>query len=127
MGLRVGVKKLIRSDTAGQSRFKQLELFGGVVAPVEGVLAHDMVVLGLDGRLVVLAIRPGAGLVDIAFLHPGRHLVVDELAAVVGVEADQREREIAGQLADGCDDPSVPGRDYALKDAEAPATSKRSK
>lgn len=43
----------------------QVELFGGVVSPVEREFSHDVVVPGLDGGLVVLPVRAAAGLFDV--------------------------------------------------------------
>ena len=72
---------------------EQVELLLGVVSPVERELAHDVVVPGLDGGLVVLPVRAAAGLLDVLVLEPVDELVVDGLGAVVGVEAGDRERE----------------------------------
>lgn len=68
-------------------------MLGGVVSPVERELAHDVVVAGFDGGLVVLLVRAAPGLFDILLLEPVDEFVVDELDAVVGVEAGDGERE----------------------------------
>ena len=79
----------------------QVELLLGVVAPVEREPAHDVVVPGLDGGLVVLPVRAAAGLLDVLVLEPVDELVVDGLRAVVGVEAGDREREQGDRQVDG--------------------------
>ncbi len=63
---------------------EQLQLRAGVVAPVERVLAHHMVVLRLHMRLVVLLARPRAGLLYVAGLQPRGDLMTDELTPTVG-------------------------------------------
>lgn len=72
---------------------EQVELFGGVVSPVEREFSHDVVVPGLDGGLVVLPVRAAPGLFDVLVLEPVDELVVDGLRAVVGVEAGDGEGE----------------------------------
>lgn len=83
---------------------EQVELLGGVVAPVERELPDDVVVTGLDGGLVVLLVRAAPGLLYVPLLQPVDELVVDELRAVVGVEAGDREREARNRLVDGLPD-----------------------
>ena len=51
-------------------------------------------VLGLDQAVVAGTVWSGAGLFDSQFLQQARHGVVDELAAVVGVEAADRKWEL---------------------------------
>lgn len=72
---------------------EQVELLLGVVAPVGRELAHDVVVPGLDGGLVVLPVRAAPGLLDVLVLEPVDELVVDGLRAVVGVEAGDGKGE----------------------------------
>lgn len=60
---------------------------------VERVLAHDVVVAGFDGGLVVLPVGTAAGLLDVELLEVGDEVRVDGLAAVVVVVGADRERE----------------------------------
>lgn len=71
---------------------EQVELLDGVPV-VERVPADDVVVAGLDGGLVVLAVGPAPGLFDVEGLQVGDELRVDELAAVVVVVGADRERQ----------------------------------
>lgn len=82
----------------------QVALLLGVVAPVERELAHDVVVPGFDGGLVVLPVRSAPGLFDVLVLEPVDELVVDGLGAVVGVEAGDGEREQGDRQVDGLPD-----------------------
>lgn len=66
---------------------------GQLVAVVERVPAHDVVVARLDGGPVVLPVGAASGLLDVPLLEPGDHVVVDELAAVVAVERADPERD----------------------------------
>src|SRR5699024_9604636 len=50
----------------GPEPVQQGESLRGVIAPVEAIAAHQVVVLGLDGGLVVLLIGPRAGEEDLA-------------------------------------------------------------
>jgi hypothetical protein len=104
MGLRVTVKWLSFVLTSGHNRFRKVELLAGVVAVVERVTAHDVVVLGFDGGLVVLHVRAGSGLLDAASGEPLDQIRVDELAAVVGVEHAHGHGERVDEHADGGSD-----------------------
>ena len=79
----------------------QVALLLGVVAPVERVSPDGVVVPGFDGGLVVLPVRAAARLLDVLLLGPVDEFVVDELDAVVGVEAGDREREQGDRQVDG--------------------------
>ena len=79
----------------------QVALLLGIVAPVEREPAHDVVVPGFDGGLVVLPVRAAPGLFDVLVLEPVDELVVDGLRAVVGVEAGDWEREQGDRQVDG--------------------------
>src|SRR6185312_9058446 len=77
----------------GPDPVEQLDLAGGVVAPVADGAAGDVPVLLLDVAAVVLVLRPGSGEGDLLLQAPGEQVLVDEFAAVVGVDPEQRERQ----------------------------------
>ncbi len=62
--------------------------------------AHHRAVLGLGQAVVVTASRSAAGELDAQLVQQRGHPVVDVLAAVVGVEAENLERELFEHLLD---------------------------
>lgn len=90
-------------DEALRQLVQQLALVGGVVAVVEPVLTHQMVVLRLDGRLVILLIRPGPGVENLPLSTPAQHLVVDELGPVIGVDSGDHIRHRGDERVEGFD------------------------
>lgn len=68
------------------------QILGSVVPVVERVLVGQVVVLRRDGRVVILAIGPGAGDEDSTVSSPGAHRLVEELAAAVEVRSHDLER-----------------------------------
>ena len=77
----------------GPDLVQEREFAGGVVAVVAGGLADFGPVLLLDVGLVVLVVGSAAGEGDVPVGAPGAEVVVDELAAVVRVDSEDRERE----------------------------------
>ena len=88
----------------GPQQVQEDPLLVGVVAPVERELPDDVVVARLDGGLVVLAVRPASGLLDVPGEQVVDELVVDELGAVVRVEAGDGEREQGDGMVHGLPD-----------------------
>jgi hypothetical protein len=61
---------------------------------IADVLANDGSVLGFHQPVVAGMVRPGLGLFDQQLLQQTRHVVVDELAAIVGMKTADHEREL---------------------------------
>lgn len=71
---------------------EQLQFTGGVVAVVEGMAAHDVAVLPLDVGVVVGFVWSGSGEEQVTVADPFDGSAFDELAPVIGVQANERER-----------------------------------
>jgi len=84
---------------------QQVQLPGRVVAVVADEFTDAGPVLLLHVRGVLLVARPGPGEGDLVFLAVPVELVVDELAAVIGIDADNREGEHRGGVLDRFEDP----------------------
>jgi len=80
------------------------ELFGSVIAIVPDGLADDGVVLLLDVAVVVFVIGPAAGKGDLLLETVPVELIIDELTAVVRVQAEQPEGEVALDLLESVED-----------------------
>ncbi len=89
---------------------ERVEVLGAVGVEARGValrdvckaelLAHHGPVLGLGQAVVVAVARAAAGELDLQLVQHLGHPVVDVLAAVVGVEAQDLERELFEHLLD---------------------------
>src|ERR1039458_1345534 len=84
---------------------QQTELDLGVKAQVADELADMGPVLLLDMGAIVLVARPRAREGDLVLEAVGEQVGVDELAAVVGVDPDNREGELATDALDRLEDP----------------------
>ena len=67
---------------------------------VAELLAHYGAILRLGKAVVVAVPRAAAREFDAQFLKHARHLMVDVLAAVVGVKSQNLERELRQHLLD---------------------------
>ena len=85
----------MKSGSSAQIRFNKVELGRGVEAQVADQLADVGPVLLLDVRPVVLVARPGPGEGDLLLAAVVEKMGVDELRAVVRVDAEDREGEAA--------------------------------
>src|SRR5215213_2257207 len=83
------------------------EGLAGLVAVVAEEPADDRPVLLLDMSLVVLPIRAAPGEGQLLPPAPAQQVVIQELAAVVGVDAEQREGQPIPELLQGVDDGSL--------------------
>ena len=64
---------------------------------------HDRAVLLFYEGLIILSIDPGTSESDLLSLTVTKHLIVDELAAVIRVQSQQRNREPPTQGVQGTD------------------------
>ncbi len=97
-----------------QSQFIAIEIVheshggGGVQAVPADQPAHVGPVLLLDVGVVVLLVGPTAGELDAVGPAVADQLVVEELAAVVRIDALQTKGQIQAHLLEGRDDPRLP-------------------
>ena len=79
---------------------QQVELGRGVVAVIADGLAHDVPVLLLHVSAIVLVARPGPGEHQILGFTPAEQLPVDELAAVIRIDSQDRAWEARSGVLD---------------------------
>ena len=77
----------------------------GVVPQVANQFTDPGPILLLHVSAVILVARPGPGEGDLVFLAVPVELVVDELAAVIGIDADDGEGEHRSGVLDRFEDP----------------------
>jgi len=83
------------------------ELLIVVVAVIADGLADDGVVFLFDIAAVVLAVGAAAGEGDLEILAEAQQLGIDELAAIIRVEAEQGEGQVVFNALEGLHDPTL--------------------
>lgn len=80
---------------------EKVELLGSVIAVVAGQVADDGVVFLFDVAVIVFAVGTTAGEGDVFMLAVLPEVFVNELAAIVAVNAQEGKREVGAACGDG--------------------------